>query len=160
MTPEILIVAAVAENGVIGRDNQMPWHLPNDFRRLVKLTMGKPLIMGRKTFESLPGLQRGRRHIVITRNEDWSSDGAEVAMSLDHALTIANAPEVAIFGGAQVYAQALPLASRIELTRVHAVVDGDAFMPPLGDNWTEMCREEIEAEEGNPPHTFVTLVRM
>jgi dihydrofolate reductase len=159
LRPDILIVAAVAENGVIGKDDLMPWHLPNDFRRLAKLAMGKPLIMGRKTFESLPDLQRGRRHNVITRNEDWSSAGVEVARSLDHAFAVANSPEVAIFGGVQVYAQALPLASRIELTQVHATVEGDALMQPLGDNWTETWREEFEAEGGNPAYAFVTLVR-
>lgn len=158
--PKILIVAAVSTNGVIGKDGQLPWHLPSDFRRLIQNTMGKPLIMGRKTFESLPALQRGRRHIVITSNGSWAAEGAEVARSLEEALLIANAPEVAIFGGAQIYALALPFASRIELTEVHLNVEGDAFMPRMGDGWIETNREEFPAEDGSPAYAFVSLFKV
>lgn len=157
--PRVLIVAAVSKNGIIGKDGQLPWHLPSDFRRLIHNTMGKPLIMGRKTFESLPALQRGRRHIVMTCNGSWAAEGAEVARSLEEALLIANAPEVAIFGGAQIYALALPLASRIELTEVHLNVEGDAFMPQIGDGWIETHREEFPSEDGRPAYAFVSLLR-
>ncbi len=157
--PEVLLVVAVAANGVIGHAGGMPWHIPEDFRRVKRLTMGKPLVMGRKTFESLPGVLPGRRHIVITRDADWAADGAEAAPSLDAALTLAAAPHIVIFGGAAIYALALPRASRIELTEVHADVPGDTFMPPLGEGWNEEAREEHAAEHGRPAFAFVTLHR-
>jgi dihydrofolate reductase len=156
---EIFLVVAVTTNGVIGAGGSMPWHLPADFRRVKTLTMGKPLVMGRKTFESLPGVLPGRRHIVITRDPEWSADGAEVAHSLDAALTMANAPHIVIFGGAEIYAQALPRASRIELTEIHAEIPGDTHMPPLGDGWRETVREEHPAEGERPAFAFVTLQR-
>lgn len=157
--PEIFLVAAVAANGVIGAKGGMPWHIPEDFRRVKRLTIGKPLVMGRKTFESLPGVLPGRRHIVITRDPDWRADGAEAAPSLEAALTLAAAPHIVIFGGAAIYALALPLARRIELTQVHADPPGDTFMPPLGDGWQEASREEHAAADGRPAFTFVTLRR-
>src|ERR1700712_2796704 len=145
--PEIFLVVAVAANagianGVIGADGSMPWHIPEDFRRVKRLTMSKPLVMGRKTFESLPGVLPGRRHIVITRDADWEADGAEVAHSLPGALSLAAAPHIVIFGGAAIYALALPYAIRIELTEVHASFPGDTFMPPIGEGWREEAREE------------------
>lgn len=157
--PEVFLVAAVAANGVIGNAGGMPWHIPADFRRVKQLTMGRPLVMGRKTFESLPGVLPGRRHIVITRDADWQADGAEVASSLEAALVLAAAPHIVIFGGAAIYALALPRASRIELTEVHADVPGDTHMPPLGDGWHEEAREEHAAENGRPAYAFVTLRR-
>jgi dihydrofolate reductase len=157
--PEIFLVAAVTTNGVIGAGGSMPWHIPADFRRVKSLTMGKPLVMGRKTFESLPGILPGRRHIVITRDADWSAEGAKVAHSLDQALHLANAPHIVIFGGAEIYAQALPRAHRIELTEIHAEIPGDTHMPALGEGWRETFREEHEAENGRPAFAFVTLLR-
>lgn len=156
---EIFLVVAVTANGVIGAGGTMPWHLPADFRRVKTLTMGKPLVMGRKTFESLPGILPGRRHIVITRDAEWSAEGADVAHSLDQALAMANAPHIVIFGGAQIYAQALPRASRIELTEIHVDIPGDTMMPPLGEGWRETFREEHPAEGGRPAFAFVTLLR-
>lgn len=157
---EIVIVVAVADNGVIGAGGTMPWHISADFRRLKTLTMGKPLVMGRKTFDSLPGILPGRRHIVITRDPAWSADGAERAGSLDEALRLANAPEIVIFGGAEIYAQALPLIDRIELTRVHASPDGDTRFPTLNHaEWTEVFREAHPAQGSNPAFDFVTLLR-
>lgn len=156
---EVFLVVAVTANGVIGAGGSMPWHLPADFRRVKTLTMGKPLVMGRKTFESLPGILPGRRHIVITRDPEWSAEGAEVAHSLDEALAMANAPHIVIFGGAQIYAQALPRATRIELTEIHADIPGDTLMPPLGEGWRETFREEHAAEGGRPAFAFVTLLR-
>jgi dihydrofolate reductase len=160
---EVFLVVAVTANGVIGAGGTMPWHLPADFRRVKTLTMGKPLVMGRKTFESLPGILPGRRHIVITRDPEWSAEGAEVAHSLDQALALANAPHIVIFGGAQIYAQALPRASRIELTEIHAEIPGDTLMPPIGPKgpggWRETFREEHAAEGDRPAFAFVTLLR-
>ena len=120
MSHEIFLVVAVADNGVIGADGAMPWHIPTDLRRFKALTMGKPMVMGRKTFESLPGVLPGRRHIVLTRDTGWDEDGAEVVHSAEEALQLANAPHVAIVGGAEIFRLFLPLADRIELTEVHA----------------------------------------
>jgi dihydrofolate reductase len=159
MSREIFLVVAVAANGVIGADGTMPWHIPADLRRFKSLTMGFPMIMGRKTFDSLPGLLPGRRHIVLTRDPDWQADGAEVAHSLDEALHLANAPHVAVIGGADVFVQSLMLASRLELTEVRGDYPGDAVMPPLGEGWQETFREEHPAEHGRPGFAWVTLKR-
>ena len=164
MTREIFLVAAVAANGTIGADGAMPWHIPADLRRFKSLTMGHhglgwPMVMGRKTFDSLPGILPGRRHIVLTRDASWQADGAEVAHSLEEALVLANAPHIAVIGGAQIYAQALPLASRIELTEITADFPGDTHMPPLGAGWREMFRENHAADNGRPAFAWVTLKR-
>jgi dihydrofolate reductase len=138
----------------------MPWHLSADFRRLKALTMGKPLVMGRRTFDSLPGILPGRRHIVITRDPAWEAEGATRARSLADALHMANSPHIVIFGGAQVYAEALPLADRIEWTEVHAEPHGDTRFPAFDrSQWTETFREAHPAEGKNPGFDFVTLIR-
>lgn len=158
--PEIVLVVAVADNGVMGADGGMPWHLSADFRRVKALTMGKPLVMGRKTFDSLPGILPGRRHIVITRDASWQADGAERADSLEQALDLANAPQIIIFGGAQIYARALPLADRIEWTEVHARPEGDTYFPDFDrSEWTETFRESHPADSQSPAFDFVTLLR-
>lgn len=159
MTREVFLVAAVAENGVIGAEGAMPWHIPADLRRFKSLTMGLPMVMGRKTFDSLPGLLAGRRHIVLTRDAAWRAEGAEVAHSLEAALALANSAHIAVIGGAEIYAQALPFAGRVELTEVRAAYPGDAHMPPLGDGWRESFREEHAAEGGRPAYTWLTLLR-
>ena len=157
---EVFIVAAMADNRVIGADGGIPWHISEDFRRLKALTMGKPLVMGRQTFESLPGLLPGRRHIVVTRNPAWSADGAEAAPSLAAALKLANAPHIVIFGGAALFAEALPLADRIELTEVHLSPAGDVLFPEFDRNqWTETFREHHPAQARTPGFDFVTLLR-
>lgn len=156
----IVLVVAVADNGVIGNDGTMPWHISADFRRVKALTMGKPLVMGRKTFDSLPGVLPGRRHVVITRDTAWEAEGAERAGSLAEAIAMANAPEIVIFGGAQIYAEALPQADRIELTEVHAAPAGDTRFPALDrSQWSESFREHHPAEGRNPGFDFVTLLR-
>jgi dihydrofolate reductase len=158
--PEIVLVVAVADNGVMGADGGMPWHLSADFRRVKALTMGKPLVMGRKTFDSLPGILPGRRHIVITRDASWQADGAERADSLEQALDLANAPQIIVFGGAQIYAQALPMADRIEWTEVHARPEGDTYFPDFDrSEWTETFRESHPADSQSPAFDFVTLLR-
>lgn len=158
--PLLVLVVAVADNGVIGHGGTMPWHISADFRRVKALTMGKPLVMGRKTFDSLPGILPGRRHIVITRDPAWEAEGAERAASLAEALALANAPEIVIFGGAQIYAEALPLAGRIELTEVHAEPQGDTRFPALDRAaWTETFREHHPPQGATPGFDFVTLLR-
>ncbi|MGD9471464.1 MAG: dihydrofolate reductase [Novosphingobium sp.] len=164
MRPEIVLIAARARNGVIGRDNALPWHIPADLKRFKRLTMGPegqglPMIMGRKTFDSLPGLLPGRRHIVLTRAAHWQAAGAERADDVDDALRLAGGGTVTVIGGAQVYRLFLPLATRIELTEVHADVPGDTHFPPLGDGWHESLREDHPALGEVPAHSFVTLER-
>lgn len=156
---EIFLVVAVSANGVIGADGALPWHLPADLRHFKSLTMGLPMVMGRKTFDSLPGLLPGRRHIVITRDPAWEAEGAEVAHGLDEAIALANAPHIAVIGGGEIFALALPRANRIELTEIAAEVAGDTRMPPLGEGWHESAREAHAAEQGRPAFAFVTLKR-
>lgn len=158
--PEIILVMARADNGVIGKDGTMPWHLPADLRHFKQVTMGKPMIMGRKTFDSLPGMLEGRRHIVITRDTVWEEEGVEVAHSDEEALKLANAPHVAVIGGAQIYSMFLPHADRIELTEVHIEPEGDAHIPyPDPDDWQEIAREDFPADGTRPAHSFVTFQR-
>ena len=153
--PEIVLFVARADNRVIGNRGELPWHIPEDLKHFKKLTMGKPMVMGRKTFESLPGLLPGRRHIVITRNRDWSAPGAEVVHDVDAAIAAAgDAAEVAVIGGADIFAMFMDRARRIELTEVHRSPEGDTLMPPLGAGWHVAAREM-----GGPDCDFVTLVR-
>jgi len=156
---ELVLIYARAANGVIGRDGTLPWHLPADLRHFKAKTMGKPMIMGRRTFESFPAPLPGRRHIVLTRDAGWQADGAEVAHSVEQALDIAGAGEIAVIGGAEIYGLLLPLAHRIELTEIHAAYAGDTAMPALGPEWREIAREEHPAEGDDPAYAFVTLVR-
>jgi dihydrofolate reductase len=153
---EIILVLARADNGVIGRDNRLPWHIPADLKHFKAITAGKPMIMGRRTFDSLPGLLPGRRHIVLTRDPNWQTDGAEVAHDVAAALELAGEGHVAIIGGAEIFAVFEPLATRIELTEVHADIDGDATVPPPGPHWRELARER---HDGDPPYSFVSLIR-
>lgn len=152
------LVLARAENGVIGRDGKLPWHLPADLRRFKALTTGKPMVMGRKTFDSFPAPLPGRRHIVLTHDRGWSRTGAEVAHAPDEALALAGDGEIAIIGGAEVFALFLPLADRIELTEVRATPAGDAVVPPFV-GWREVAREDHAAEDSRPAYSFVTLLR-
>jgi len=157
---EVFFVVAVAANGVIGKDGTLPWHLPADLRHFKALTTGKPMIMGRKTFESLPGLLPGRRHIVLTRDTDWAEEGAEVAHSPEEAIALANAPHIAVIGGAEIYRQFLPYADRIEWTEVAAEPEGDTRFPDFDRSaWTEAAREVHPADGRSPGFAFVTLLR-
>jgi dihydrofolate reductase len=157
--PEIALILARAENGVIGKEGSIPWHISADLRRFKQITMGAPMIMGRKTFDSLPGLLPGRRHIVLTRDTTWEEDGAEVVHSVEAAIKIANAPHVWVIGGAEIYALFAPIADRIELTEVHTAPEGDAHVAAFGDGWKETAREGHSAENGSPAFDFVTLKR-
>jgi dihydrofolate reductase len=148
---------ARADNGVIGRDGTLPWHLPADLKRFKAQTMGRAMIMGRRTFESLPGLLPGRRHIVLTRDPAWRAEGAEAAHSVEEALALAG-EDAAVIGGAEVFALFLNRADRIELTEVHAEPEGDAVVPPF-EGWRETAREDHAAEGERPGYSFVTLAR-
>jgi dihydrofolate reductase len=150
---------ARADNGVIGRDGKLPWHLPADLKRFKAQTMGKPMVMGRKTFESFPSPLPGRRHIVLTRDTGWRAEGAEVAHSPEAALALAGKGDVAVIGGAEVFALFLDRANRVELTEVHIHAEGDATVPDFGHGWRETAREDHESEAGRPAYSFVTLER-
>ncbi|MES2042277.1 MAG: dihydrofolate reductase [Pseudomonadota bacterium] len=154
----ITLILARADNGVIGRDGRLPWRLPADLRRFKALTMGKPMIMGRKTFDSLPSLLPGRRHIVLTRDAGWSAPGAEPVASVDEALALAGPGDLMVIGGVAVFAMFVPRADRIELTEVHLDAEGDVVMPPF-EGWRETAREDHPADGERPAYSFVTLER-
>lgn len=153
----ITLHLARADNGVIGRDGKLPWQLPADLKRFKAMTMGRAMIMGRKTFESFPAPLPGRRHIVLTRDPNWRADGAEVAHSVEEALVLAGG-DAAVIGGAEVFALFLDRADRVELTEVHATPEGDVTVPAFV-GWREVAREDFPAEGERPGYSFVTLVR-
>jgi dihydrofolate reductase len=159
--PPITIVVARAQNGVIGRAGRLPWHLPADLKRFKALTMGSAMIMGRRTFDSLPGILPGRRHIVLTRNRDWFEMGAERACNVEEALHLAGDDPASVIGGADIFALFLPLADRIELTEVLEDIEGDRCWPDPrhSGNWRELRSETHPAEDGRPAYRFVTLER-
>jgi len=151
----VQLIFARAANGVIGRDNALPWHLPEDMARFRTLTRGCPVVMGRKTWDSLPPRFRplpGRRNIVVTRQPGWAADGAQAAGSLPEALALcADASDVWIIGGAQIYAEALPFAVGAEVTEIGRDFDGDAFAPVLDPaNWQAVSREDAVSADGLP----------
>ena len=149
---------ARADNGVIGVDGRLPWHLPADLKRFKAQTLGRPMIMGRKTFDSFPAPLPGRRHIVLTRDPGWRADGAEPVDSVEAAITSAGEGEIMVIGGAEVFALFEPRADRIELTEVHATPDGDAVVPRY-TGWREVAREDHPAIDTRPAYSFVTLAR-
>ena len=158
------IIVAAADNGVIGHNNALPWHLSEDLQHFKRLTLGKPILMGRKTFESIGRPLPGRTNIVISTNPDYQPDGVRVVGSLPDALALAEsialidgAEELMVIGGAQIYAEALPRAQRLYLTRVHAEVEGDAFLPTIDwSQWREIARERHAAVPPNPyDYSFV-----
>ena len=159
--PPITIVVARAINGVIGRDNRLPWHIPGDLKRFKALTTGTAMIMGRKTFESLPGLLPGRRHVVLSRDSQWAAPGAEVASDPEAALALCGGSPVSVIGGAAVFQVFEPLADRIELTEVLAEVDGDVAMPDprASERWREVACEDHEAQGDIPAWRTISLVR-
>jgi dihydrofolate reductase len=158
----ISIIVALAENGVIGSDKRLPWHLPDDLKRFKALSLGKPIVMGRRTFESIGRPLPGRTNIVVSRRPELALEGTVVAHSLDAALAAAGAaPEVVIIGGAEIFRQALPRTDVIHLTRVHARVAGDVIFPELDPGeWREIAAEHHAADERHQyAFTFVTLQR-
>lgn len=159
----ISLIVVVAENGVIGREGGMPWRIPEDLKFFKNTTLGKPVIMGRKTFQSIGRPLPGRMNIVLTRDSHWHADGVNVARDLDAALRLARNTgtiEVMIIGGAAVYDAALPLADRIYLTRVHREFDGDTLFPFLEPEvWKEVSRHGKTSEDVPYDYTFITLER-
>ena len=160
MTGSLTLIVARATNGVIGRDGGLPWHLPADLRRFKALTMGGAMIMGRRTFDSLPGLLPGRRHLVITRDRQWQAPGAEVAHGVDEALALAGDGPVSVIGGAEIFELFLPLAKQIQMTEVEGDIPGDTVMPdPRGRGWYEVAREDHGGDGNRPAYRFITLNR-
>ena len=159
---DITIVVARAINGTIGKDGVLPWHLPGDLKHFKSVTMGSAMIMGRKTFDSLPGLLPGRRHIVLTRDADWSMRGVEVAHDRDGALALAGDNRVTVIGGTSIFTMFHDLAQTIELTEVLAVVEGDTFMddPRSTGRWRETACEDHLPEGTREGYRFTTLVRV
>lgn len=163
---KVALIVAAAVNNVIGRDNQLPWHLPQDLKYFKAKTLGKPVIMGRKTYESIGRPLPGRPNIVVTRNSAWVANGTHVAANLKEALTLAeqlasNEPELQeamVIGGAEIYKAALPLADKIYLTRIDVAVEGDALFPALDpEEWRLMTCQP--GENGDLPHRFLVYER-
>lgn len=156
--PRIALIVARARNGVIGRDGRLPWRIAGELAHFKRTTIGHPILMGRKTWESIGRPLPGRRNIVVTRNAGYVAQGAEVATSLAQALALcAEADQVFVIGGAELYAQALPLAARAIVTEIDADFDGDTRFPALDPaQWQEVAREP---GAGTPPHAFVTYER-
>ena len=156
----VTIVVARASNGAIGLGGGLPWRLPADMKHFKAVTTGTAMVMGRRTFESLPGLLPGRRHIVLTRDPGWRAEGAETAGSADEALALARGDAVSVIGGSEVIALFLDRAGAIELTEVHSEPEADTFLPaPDPGLWREVSREDHLAEAGRPAYSFVRLER-
>ncbi len=160
----LALIVACSRNGVIGKDNALPWHLPEDLKHFKAVTMGKPMIMGRKTFDSIGRPLPGRTTLVVTRQHDWQFDGVVVCHSVAEAIARAEAllsadnREIAVVGGEDIYRQCLPLADVIHLTEVDIVVEGDAFFPALDDAvWIERDRESGYSEKADLRYCFIRL---
>jgi dihydrofolate reductase len=148
IVPVVTLIVAVADNGVIGRDNALPWHLPEDLKRFKRLTMGKPIVMGRKTFESIGRPLPGRHNIVVTRDANYQRDGITVVHSVEAAVkAAADASEIMVIGGSDLFRLFLPRATRVHLTRVHASVEGDVMWPPLDATWGVVASERFAADD-------------
>lgn len=159
--PAITIVLARAINGVIGRDGGLPWHIPGDLKRFKALTMGSAMVMGRKTFDSLPGILPGRRHIVMTRDREWAMNGVEVAHDMEEAISLCGDAPISVIGGAAIFQLFEPIADRIELTEVIEVAEGDVIMPDLrsSERWKEVASEDHPMTADAPAWRTVSLIR-
>lgn len=163
---KISLIVAVSRNGAIGLNNQLPWYLPEDLKYFKSVTMGKPLIMGRKTFDSIGRPLPGRANIVLTRDPQWTSDGVEVVQSVEQALVAgeiaceaADVDEIMVIGGEQIYRMTIDLADRIYLTQVDADVEGDAFFPDIDlNNWSQ-TRVKLPEIIDKHPYRFLVLDR-
>lgn len=162
--PPIVLVAALARNRVIGADGDMPWHLPSDLKRFKAITLGKPMVMGRKTFEAIGRPLPGRRTIVVTRDASWQAEGVEIATDLESAIARAgetNPEEIVIAGGGQIYAQAIEEADRLRLTWIEVAPEGDTVFPEVDPaQWREISRENHDADGDRPAHAFVDYARV
>lgn len=159
----IVLIAAVAENQALGKNNQLLWHLPDDFKRFKQITTGHYLIMGRKTFESLPGKLPNRTHIIVTKQNDYAAAGCLLANSLEQALAMAPQEEdVFVIGGGEIYAQALPWADVVELTRVHTTAEADTFFPELDPQHWQLTHQTHHPKDEKHLHdfTFETYLRI
>ena len=165
----LAIIVAAARNGVIGRNNALPWYLPGDLQYFKRITMGKPVVMGRKTFESIGRPLPGRTNVVVSRDPHFSAEGIKTVHSLDEALELAadialidGVDELVVIGGEQIYLEALPRARRLYLTEVHADVEGDARLPSVRwEEWREVSRERHSAQGANPyDYSFVVFERL
>ncbi len=166
---KLALIVAVAQNRVIGRDNKLPWYLPNDLKYFKQTTLGKPVIMGRKTYESIGKPLPGRTNIVITRQTDYQPEGVKVVSSVEDAIKVAESvclidgqEEAMVMGGAEIYGLTLPHCERLYLTEVHAEVEGDAWFPEYDKSeWAEVTREDFKAEGPNPfDYSFVVYERL
>jgi len=158
---ELVLVVARARNGVIGKDGRLPWRIPADLKHFKAVTMGSPMIMGRRTFDSLPSVLPGRRHIVLTRDRAWSAPGAEVVHDPEEALAIAGGGRVCVIGGSEIFGLLMDRADTIELTEVDCDAEGETIMDaPDPAQWREVSRETHPAEEGRPGFAFVRLERV
>jgi len=164
---KISLIVAVSRNGVIGIDNQLPWHLPEDLKYFKSVTMGKPIIMGRKTYDSIGRPLPGRTNIVITRDSSWQAEGVEVAQTLAQAMTLgrlacanAGADEAMVIGGEQIYRMTLPAADRLYLTEVQAEVEGDAFFPEFDAKEWQQVSEQLPELTDTHPYRFLILERI
>ncbi len=158
----VSMIAAMDENRLIGRNNALPWHLPADLAYFKRTTMGKPVVMGRKTWESIGRPLPGRQNIVVTRTPGFSAPGCDIADSIDAALALAgDVDEIMLIGGAGLYAQAMPLASRLYLTLIHhRFPGGDAWFPEIGDDWSVTERQNFDSDQDNPySYSFIKFVR-
>ncbi|MGY3857445.1 type 3 dihydrofolate reductase [Aeromonas veronii] len=161
---KISMIAAMARDQVIGKDNQMPWHMPADLAHFKRVTLGKPVLMGRKTFESIGRPLPGRRNLVISRNPDYRADGVEMVDSVEAALSRLQEEgieELMVIGGGYLYGQLLPRADRLYLTRIDLVVEGDTCFPTFSDaDWVRLESEPHDPDEKNPhPYCFETWQR-
>lgn len=158
----ITLIAAAAENNALGKDNQLIWHLPDDFKRFKQITTGHYIIMGRKTFESFPKPLPNRTHVIITRQKDYNIEDCIVVNSIEEAITISsNEEDVFIIGGAEIYNQSIDFADKIELTRVHANFEADAYFPKINPNKWKIEFEEFHTkdEKHNFDFTFQTFIK-
>ena len=154
----ITMIAAAAENNALGKDNDLVWHLPDDFKRFKRLTSGHYIIMGRKTFESFPRLLPDRTHVIITRKEDYQPEGTIVVNSLEEALRVSKLDEQPfIIGGGEIYKMGMDVADRIELTRVHAEFEADTYFPEIDKNKWELVKEQFHEKDEKHDHSFTYL---
>ena len=168
MTSPVRLIWAQARGGTIGRDGVMPWHIPEDLAHFRELTLGDPVVMGRRTWDALPARFRplpGRRNIVVTRTDGWADDGAETAGSIAQALEVAGdsaSESIWIIGGAQIYAQTMSVADRLEVTEIDSAIDGDAYAPQIGQEWVVTDTDPVEGwheSVSGLPYRFVRYER-